>query len=95
MVTKPLVMTVPEGELPAPTSWMPVNEIPPDQLHVPAGTWTVSPKAADAIADATFAREQEAALIVAASVGATHASTNTSANHFMITLRSFGLKPRV
>jgi hypothetical protein len=29
---------VPAVELPAPTSWIPEKEIPPDQLHEPAGT---------------------------------------------------------
>jgi hypothetical protein len=84
-LTKPAVITVPDVELPAPMSCIPVNETPPDQLHVPAGTWTVSPGFADAIADKTFARVHEAALIVAAPVGATHANTNTrtTANHFM------------
>jgi hypothetical protein len=80
-------MTVPDVELPAPMSWMPVKEIPPDQLHVPAGTWTVSPGLADATADATLACEQEAALRVAARAGLTDAKTKRLTSHFMTALR--------
>jgi hypothetical protein len=80
--TVPPVITVPVADLPAPTNLIPEIESP-DQLQVPAGTWTVSPGPADAIADATLACEQEAALIVAACAGATHAKTNTTADHFM------------
>src|SRR5712691_297310 len=83
IVTVPAVITVPVADLPAPTNFFPEIESPPDQLHVPAGTWTVSPGPADAMADATFACEQEAALIVAACAGATHAKTNITADHFM------------
>jgi len=62
-------MTVPAVELPAPTSWTPLSEMPPDQLHVPAGTLTVSPGLAPASADATFAWEHEEAVMVAAWTG--------------------------
>ena len=46
-------MTVPEVELPAPTSEIPLKDMPPDQLTVPAHTVTVLPAEALLIADWT------------------------------------------
>jgi hypothetical protein len=57
--------------LPAPTSWIPEIESPPDQLHVPAGTFTLSPGLAELIADCTADNEHDVALTVAASTNRT------------------------
>jgi hypothetical protein len=51
MLTLPLVITVPEFVLPAPSSLTPLIVKPPDQLQLPAGTRTVSPGLDDEIAD--------------------------------------------
>src|SRR5260370_29549887 len=52
-------------------------ESPPDQLHVPAGTITVLPGAAELMAFCTSVREHDAALIVAALAGCRLIATTT------------------
>src|SRR6188768_1959729 len=69
-VACPAVITVPEEDVcghvfdPAPSTVIPeIVEIPADQSHVPAGTFTVPPAEVAAIAVLTFATEHEAASV--------------------------------